>query len=73
MEETLMNVLYSPLSRQVEPFNRPALFNPFGQVLLGQALIFVGMVVKTATHGNYSIRWQDTWAPAWAGIVVRKL
>lgn len=54
--------------REVEPFCRPSLFNPFGQVQLGQAVIFTGMILKTAAHGNYSIRWQDTWAPVWAGI-----
>ncbi len=65
--------VFSPFFWQVEPFSRPTLFNPFGQVLLGQALIFIGIVANTAIYGNYSMRWQQTLAPAWAGIVVRKI
>jgi hypothetical protein len=57
------------ITRKVEPFCAPAIFNPWGQVSLGQAQIFIGMVLNASVHGNKVFLWQSTYAPVWAGII----
>lgn len=57
------------ITRRVEPFCAPTLFNPWGQVSLGQAQIFIGMVLQASVHGNQEFVWQKTYAPVWAGII----
>ncbi|KAK2146130.1 hypothetical protein LSH36_630g01056 [Paralvinella palmiformis] len=55
--------------REVEPFCRPQLFNPFGQISMGQAIAFVGICLKTTVHGNITIEWQDYWISVWVAIL----
>jgi len=57
------------ITRKVEPFCAPNIFNPWGQVSLGQAQIFIGMVLNASVHGNEVRLWQRTYAPVWAGII----
>jgi len=58
---------------QVEPFCEPRLFNPFGQVSMGQAQMFIGFVLQASVHGAEEFLWQQTYAPVWAGIIVSSL
>ena len=55
----------------MEPFCEPWLFNPWGQSSLGQAQIFIGLVLLYSVHGTLEYPWQTTGAPIWAGIIVR--
>jgi uncharacterized membrane protein HdeD (DUF308 family) len=57
------------ITRKVEPFCSPSIFNPWGQVSLGQAQIFIGMVLNASVHGNNLFLWQRTYAPVWSGII----
>jgi len=56
---------------KVEPFCEPWLFNPWGQCNLGQAQIFIGLLLLNSVHGTYQYPWQNTGAAVWAGIIVR--
>lgn len=57
------------ITRMVEPFCEPRLFNPFTQVTMGQAQVFIGFVLQASVHGANIKLWQQTYAPVWAGII----
>lgn len=56
-------------TRMVEPLCEPKLFNPFGQVSMGQVQVFVGFVLQASVYGANIKLWQQTYAPVWAGII----
>jgi len=57
------------ITRLVEPFCAPCIFNPWGQASLGTAMIYIGMVVNASVHGNDILMWQSTYGPVWSGII----
>jgi hypothetical protein len=57
------------ITRKVVPFCSPSIFNPWGQVSLGQAQIYIGMVLNASVHGNDIIMWQNIYSPVWSGIL----
>lgn len=57
------------ITRRVEPFCEPQIFNPWGQVSWGSAMIYIGMVVNASVHGNRIRSWQHTYSPVWSGAI----
>ena len=54
----------------MEPFCEPMLWNPYGQISLGQVMVFFGFVVSDTVFGSNTINFQDILALMWAGIPV---
>lgn len=57
------------ITRRVEPFCEPSIFNPWGQVSWGSAMIYIGMVVNASVHGNRIKQWQESYSPVWSGAI----
>jgi hypothetical protein len=57
------------ITRKVEPFCEPWLFNPWGQSSLGQAMIFIGFVLNGIPYGTFRVAFQDTYAGIWGGVL----
>ena len=57
------------ITRRVEPFCEPQIFNPWGQVSFGSAMIYIGMVVNGSIHGNRIKEWQQSYSPVWSGAI----
>jgi len=57
---------------QVDPFCEPWLFNPWGQISLGQAMIVIGCVIGSSGYGtgDSTTSWFIVYATVWAGIIV---
>jgi hypothetical protein len=56
------------ITRLIEPFYAPCTYNPWGQASLGQAMIYIGMVLNGSVHGDNIILWQNFIPPVWAGV-----
>jgi hypothetical protein len=57
------------ITRKVEPFCEPWLFNPWGQSSLGQAIIFIGFVLNGIPYGTFQTAFQNTYAGIWGGVL----
>ena len=59
---------------QCEPYNKPRFFNPFGQILLGEAMAFVGICVRYGCESYLEdTEWYKYWSPVLAGALVSSL
>jgi hypothetical protein len=54
------------ITKKVEPFCEPWLFNPWGQSSLGQAMLFIGFVLNGIGHGTLN---DASYAGIWCGVV----
>ncbi len=70
----LFPVFHHAVLLQCSPYLHPLFFNPYGQILLGEAMAFFGLCVRYGCERYLDdTEWFKFWSPVWAGALVSAL